>query len=115
VAADDDHLGQVRGVHLADVCERVESVAVGQPDVQQNDVVRRVGEQGEGFCRGCGGGNEVALFAEDALQRVAAFGFIVNDENVVHRLGPRCEVRDSRCEIRGARFEVRGARFEVRL
>ena len=85
----------MHGVHLADVGQRVETVAVGQPDVQQDDVVWRVGEQGECFARGCGRGNEVALFAEDALQRVADFGFVVNNENVIHRVrfkdpGSRC-------------------------
>jgi hypothetical protein len=74
-----------------------ETVAVGQPDVQQDDVVEGVGEQGEGFRRGGGGGNEVALFAEDAIQRVADFCFVVDDENVVHGLGPRVKVRGSRC------------------
>ena len=51
VAADDDDFGQVRGVHLANVGEGVEAVAVGQPDVEQDDVVDGVGEQGEGFVR----------------------------------------------------------------
>jgi hypothetical protein len=46
VAADNDDFGQMRSVHLADVGERVQAVAVGQPDVEQDGVVagrRRAG------------------------------------------------------------------------
>ena len=41
VASDDDDLGNVRRLQLANLCESVETIAVGQPDVEQNDVVRR--------------------------------------------------------------------------
>ena len=75
----------MRAVHLADVGERVQAVAVGQPDVEQDGVVAGVGEQGEGFAGGCGGRHRITLLAEDALQRVADFGFVVDDQDVVHK------------------------------
>ena len=83
VAADDDDLGDVGGVHLADLVERVEAVAVGEPDVEQDDVVGGVAEEGEGFCGGGGGGDEVVLFFEDGFERVADLGLVVDDEDVV--------------------------------
>ena len=52
VAADDDDLGNVGGVHLADLAEGLEAVAVGQPDVEQHDIVGGVAQQGEGFAGG---------------------------------------------------------------
>ena len=84
VAADDDDLGDVGGVQLADLGEGVEAVAVGQPDVEQDDVVGGVAEEVEGLGGGGGGGDEVVLFAEDGFERLADLGFVVDDEDVVH-------------------------------
>ncbi len=96
VAGDDDDFGDVRGVHLADVAEGVEAVAVGEPDVEEDGVVDGVGEQGEGFAGGGGSGDDVTLLGEDGFEGVADFGFVVDDEDVVHREGTRFEVRGSR-------------------
>ena len=76
--------GTLRAFHLANLGEGVEAVAVGQPDVEQDDIVGGVAEQFEGLSRGGGGGDEVVLFAEDALERFADLGFVVDDEYVVH-------------------------------
>ena len=46
VAADDDDLGDVGAVQLADLAEGVEAVAVGEPDVEQDDVVDGVARGG---------------------------------------------------------------------
>ena len=85
VAGDDDDFGDMRGVHLANVGEGVEAVAVGQPDVEQDDVVDGVGEQGEGLGGGGGGGDGVALLGEDGFEGVADSGFVVDDQDMVHR------------------------------
>ncbi len=85
VAADDDDLRDVGGVHPADLAESFEAVAIRQPDVEQHDVVGGVAEQGEGFGGGSGGGDEVAFFREDAFKRLADLGFVVDDEDVVHK------------------------------
>ncbi len=84
VAADDDDLGDAVGRKLADVGEGVEAVAVGQPDVEQDDVVGGVADELEGFGGGGGGGDGVALFGEDGVERLADLGFVVDDEDVVH-------------------------------
>ena len=70
---------------MADVGEGVEAVAVGQPDIEQDDVVNGIGEQGEGLVRGGGRGDGVALLGEDGFEGVADFGFVVDDQDVVHK------------------------------
>ena len=67
--------------------EDVEAVAVGQPDVEQDGLVVGVAEELEGFGGGAGGGDGVVLFAEDGFEGFADVGFVVDDENVVHRAG----------------------------
>ena len=76
--------GRGFGVHGADLVEGFEAVAVGQPDVEQHDVVDGVAREDEGFGGGAGGGDGVAFFAEDLFERVANLGFVVDDEDVVH-------------------------------
>ena len=76
---------------LANLAEGVEAVAIGQPDVEQDDVVGGVAKELEGLRGSGGGGDEVVLFAQDALERFADLGFVVDDEYVVH-LVPRAMV-----------------------
>ncbi len=83
VTADDDDLGDVGAVEGADLGEGVEAVAVGEPDVEQDDVVGGVAQESKGLGGGGGGGDEVILFAEDGLERLADLGFVVDDEDVV--------------------------------
>ena len=73
------------GVVAANFGEDVEAVAVGQPDVEQDGLVGGVAEQREGFGGGAGGGDGVVLFAQDGFEGVADVGFVVDDENVVHK------------------------------
>ncbi len=98
--------GTLAAVHLADLGEGVEAVAVGQPDVEQDDVVGGVAEEGEGLGGGGGGGDEVALFVEDGFERVADLGFVVDDEDVVQALSPVVEA--------GGEFGIRRRRQERR-
>src|SRR5271154_5001973 len=78
VAADDDDFGNVCAFHLADLGEGFEAVAIGKPDVQQNDIVGGIAEEFEGF--GCSGGcgDEVILFPHHSLHRFANLRFAVN-------------------------------------
>ncbi len=91
VAGDHDDFGSagardgVAGVIAADGGEDVEAVAVGEPDVEQDGLVVGVAEQLEGFGGGAGGGDGVVLFAEDGFEGLADVGFVVDDENVVHK------------------------------
>ena len=84
MAGDDDDLGDARGLELADFGKGVETVAIGQPDVEQDEVVAGVADELESFGGGAGGGDGVAFIGEDGGERFADFGFIVHDQNVVH-------------------------------
>ena len=55
--------GRFSAVERVDVGEDVEAVAIGQPDVEQNDVVGRVLDEHQGFSGGGGGGHAIAFFA----------------------------------------------------
>ena len=83
--------GRVRDV-AADGGEDVEAVGfaagaawVGEPDVEQDGLVVGVAEELEGFGGGAGGGDDVVFLAEDGFEGVADVGFVVDDENVVHK------------------------------
>ncbi len=78
--------GMRSGGELADVGEGVEAVAIGEPDVEQDDVVGGVADELEGLRGGGGGGDEVALLGEDGGERGQDIGFVVDDEDVVQWL-----------------------------
>ena len=64
-------------------------------------------------CGGGGGGDDVAFLGEDGFEGVADFGFVVDDEDVVHKgsRGTRYEVRgDIGGFGRGVAFDVAGRR-----
>ena len=65
--------------------QNVETVTVGQPDVEKDCLVRDVAEHGECFASRSSSGDGVILFAQDRFQRFADVGFVVNDQNVIHR------------------------------
>ena len=89
VAGDDDDLGRTGRPHPADLGEDVEAVAVGQPDVEQDDIVDGVAKELQGLGGGGCGGDDVGLLFKDALERIADLGFVVDDEDVVHLRRPR--------------------------
>ena len=45
--------GRVSNGQLAQIGQHVETVAIGQPDVEQHHVIRRVFKQNHCFGRGC--------------------------------------------------------------
>ncbi len=63
VAGDDDDFGPLFRSECMNVGENVEAVAIGEPDIEQDDVVGRVLDEHQGFGRGGRGGNAVSLFA----------------------------------------------------
>jgi hypothetical protein len=83
VAGDDDDLGARLGAEAVDFGKHVEAVAVGEPDVEQHDVVGCILDEDERLGGGGGGGHGVALFAEYLFERGADFGFVVDDEDVM--------------------------------
>ncbi len=96
VAGDHDDFGSAGAGRVRDVAadggEDVEAVGfsadaawVGEPDVEEDGLVVGVAEKLEGFGGGAGGGDDVVLFAEDGFEGLADVGFVVDDENVVHR------------------------------
>ena len=86
VAGDDDDFGPGFGIHRAQLVQHFEAIAVGQPDVEQHDVVDRVARQNERVGRVAGGGDGVAFFAQNLFERIANLGFIVHDEDVIHKI-----------------------------
>ena len=89
VAGDHDDFGRAGagrcGLSPRMFGEDVEAVAVGQPDVEEHGLVVSVAQKLEGFGRGAGGGDDVVFLAQDGFQRFADVGFVVNDENMVHK------------------------------
>ena len=79
VARDDDHLGHVGRVHLANLAQGVEAIAIGQPDIEQHDVVGGIAQQGQRLARGGRGGDDVTFFFENALERLADLSLVVDD------------------------------------
>jgi hypothetical protein len=92
VAADDDHLRPRCDGLLVDVGEHVESVTVGQPDVEQNHVVGGVIEQHQSLGRVGRRGHSIALLAENLLERRANLVLVVHYQNVIHACDSPCEV-----------------------
>jgi hypothetical protein len=84
MAGDHDDFGSLLGAELADFGEDLHAVAIGKPDVEQDDFVVHIAEQSEAFGGGGNGDGGVALFAEDVFQSAADGGLVVNDEDVVH-------------------------------
>ena len=91
VAGDHDDFGStgagcgVARLVAADGGEDIQTVAVGEPDVEEDGLVVGVAEEFKGFGGGAGGRDGVVLFAEDGFEGLADVGFVVDDENVVHR------------------------------
>jgi hypothetical protein len=82
---------RVRDV-TADGGEDVEAIGftagaawVGEPDVEEDGLVVGIAEKLEGFGCGAGGGDDVVFLGEDGFEGLADVGFVVDDENVIHR------------------------------
>ena len=84
VAGDDDHLGALLGDQRVNVGEHVEAVAIGQPDIEQDNVVGCILNEHEAFGRGGRGGHGVAFFGEDLFERGADLCLVVDHEDMVH-------------------------------
>ncbi len=66
---------------LAEPRQGGQSVHSWQPDVEQNDVVRRAHDAIETGFAGIDGVDGIPLVAQNAAQRRAHAGFVVDDEN----------------------------------
>ena len=80
--------GRVSGASCVDIGENFEAIAVGEPDVEQDDVVGCVLDEHEGLGRGGSAGDAVAFFAEDFFERGANFRLVVDHQDVVHEASP---------------------------
>jgi hypothetical protein len=58
---------------------------VGEPDVEDDGLVVGVAKELEGFGGGASGGDHVVFLAEDGFEGLSDIGFVVDDENVVHK------------------------------
>ena len=102
VAGDHDDFGGAGAGRMGDVApdgrEDVEAVGftagaagfaaaagIGEPDVEKDSLVVGVAEKLEGFGCGAGGGDDVVFLGEDGFEGLADVGFVVDDENVVHK------------------------------
>ncbi len=84
ITGDDDYFGQALDLQRTDLGQHFQTVPVGQPDVQQQHIIRRVPQQNHSL--GCAGGarDGVPIFLEDLAQRFADLRFVVDDQDVVH-------------------------------
>jgi hypothetical protein len=96
VAGDHDDFGGAGAWSVGDVAadggEDVEAIGfaagaagVGEPDIKEDGLVDGVAEELESFGGGPGGGDDVVFLGEDGFERFADVGFVVDDENVVHK------------------------------
>jgi hypothetical protein len=96
MAGDHDDLGGARAGRVRDVAadgsEDVEAIGfaggaawVGEPDVEEDGLVVSIAEKFEGLGGGAGGGDDVVFLVEDGFEGFADVGFVVDDENVVHK------------------------------
>ena len=65
--------------------QHFQTVAVGQPDIQQDGIENRIADQVQPFGRGAGRGDGVAFLGEDGFQGAANIRFVVDHQNMVHR------------------------------
>ena len=84
VAGDDDDLGPLFGDERMDVSENIEAVTIGEPDVEQDDVVGCVLDEHKSLSRGGSRSNAVAFFAENLFERGANLRLIIDHEDMIH-------------------------------
>jgi hypothetical protein len=63
----------------------VGTAGIREPDIEEDGLVVGVAKQFECFSGGAGGGDDVVFLGEDGFERLADVGFVVDDENVVHK------------------------------
>jgi hypothetical protein len=89
VAGDHNDLRSARARGVGDVAadggEYVEAVAIGKPDVEEHGLVVGVTNQLQGLSGGACGGDDVVFLVKDRFEGFADIGFVVDDENVVHK------------------------------
>ncbi len=79
-----DHDDRQLGVAFADLLQNLDTVALGQREIQQHQVEGPLGEAGQAFHAVVGGVDGVAFKLQQRLQRLADRGFVVDDQ---HRAG----------------------------
>ena len=77
--------GPAIGVELANLLQDLQTIPVGQPDIQQHGVKNGIANQIKPFGGGAGGGDGVAFLGENRFQGAANIRLVVDDKNVVHR------------------------------
>src|SRR5208282_4365627 len=82
MARDHDDLRRI--LHFADSLEHLESVDSWQPNIEQNHVEAALSQQFETIFAARAGAGLVPFVLEDAAQRFADTGFVVDDKNVCH-------------------------------
>ena len=70
------------------VGQDVETVAIRQPDIEQDHVVGRVFNEDQGLGRSGRCGHPVALFAQDLFERRTNLRFVVHHQDVIHEALP---------------------------
>ena len=88
-----NHFGRI--VEFADFSQSIEAVDAGKPDVEQDDVERRLLHHVEASLAAFDGRDGVSLVGENSGEGVANSGFIVNNEDARHaeRTRPRRQAR----------------------
>jgi len=82
-----DHDDLWRIIHLANLPEHLQPINPCKPDIQQNQVEARLAQQVEAVFATRADAGLVAFVLENASQRLADAGFVVNDEDVCHDFG----------------------------
>ena len=85
VAGDDDDFRASNGVEFTNILQYFQSIAIGQPDIQQYGIENGIANQVEPFGCSTGGGDGVAFLGEDRLQSAANIRLVVDHKDVIHR------------------------------
>ncbi len=95
MAADDHDFRHGCALESTYLSQRLKSVAVRQPDVQQHDVIVDIAQQLKRLCCSCAGCDEIAFFAQNSLERFANLTFVIDDQDVVQLSLLHCRARSS--------------------
>src|SRR5205823_2694786 len=80
-----DHDDGEIGIAITDVGKDLEPVAIGQSEVQKDEIVSAFGDAREAFFARLGTDHTIALEFEQRLQRLTDSGFVIDDENGAER------------------------------
>ena len=81
MTGDDDDFGALGLGDLLDLLERLHAVQAGEPDVEEHDFIGLACEFEEAFFAAFDGVAGVAFVFQDAGERLADGGFVVDDED----------------------------------